>query len=106
MNITFTLADAEHGAPATICVELTEALQLNLISIARQVDVLVEWDEDCDTFEKSMCSALGGESARRIDSVLAEMRAWAEDEDHLIVWDRDERRFAICPDPATLTVQS
>jgi hypothetical protein len=117
MNVTFTLADAQHGAPATICLELTEALALNLISVARQVDTLVEWDEDCDTFEKSVVAALGGlrctgrcscggHSVRSLDSVLAEMRSWAEDEDHLVVWDRDQWCFAICPDPAGMGVSS
>jgi hypothetical protein len=105
-EVTFTVADAgEHfGAkPTTVTVRLGQAAALNLIAVARQVDALLEWDADADTFERSMVAALDGASQRSLDSILAEMRSWAEDESHLLVWDRDQKRFAVCPDPSVLT---
>ena len=96
-TITFTFPkDSSPGAGrASVTVERTAALELNLIAVARQLDELLTWDSHCDSFEVDMRAALDGSSARRIDSLLDEMRSWAEDEDRVLVFDRDTWCFAL-----------
>ena len=94
-TVTFTFNDPHGLSSATVSVQMTDALKLNLIAVARRVDQLVEWDAAAVTFERDMLAVLDGKSARSVDSMLGEMRAWAEDQAHELVWDRDGQYFVV-----------